>query len=254
MSEVTLYNLNLDDLLPSFTDFSKLMRLIRLFPGIRITVFIPINSRCWGENRNDIRKHKRWCRTVRGLPSQNVEFAVHGFYHDGLGKQPEFLALLKKEAIERLLACERALTEVGIPYVKGFRPPQWRMSEGTALALKELNYLFLADAPGYLPVHEDIGIPRIFMNADIRIGKWSFVARKDRHLLPDPDKLYLHRGHFVSRHSNNLNNDDNFRNIVKRIRSVKPEFVFMSELAKFSPEERTALGIWGGGRAACEGR
>ena len=65
-----VYNLNFDDLLPSYKEFSLLEGLVRLVPDIKITIFLPVNSRDWGDGVNNIAQFPEWCRKVAGLPGK----------------------------------------------------------------------------------------------------------------------------------------------------------------------------------------
>lgn len=230
-SKVVKYNLNFDDLLPCDTDLTILERLVQLFPKIKITIFMSINSRL-GRNAN-ILNYPEWCQKVAQLPKKNFEIAVHGYYHhlNDWKKTPEFKYLPKKEAMTLLLKCEQAFKKAGIRFIRGFRPPRWEMSRGTEKALEELNYLFLSDTPRFYKEHQDIKIPRIFVNSDIKENEEHIEIKSYKHLLMNPKDFYIHRGHLVGCCDNYLTKDT-FDNIVKTINSFgKVEFKFLSEIA-----------------------
>lgn len=227
------YNLNFDDLLPCYTDFTLLERLVQLFPEIKVTIFMPINSRVWG-NKN-ILDYPRWCQKIAQLPSKNFEIAPHGYYHhlNDRVRTPEFKYLSKKEAANLLLRCEEAFKRAGIKFIRGFRPPRWEMSKGTEQALEKLGYLFLSDSPRFYEEHQNIKIPRIFANSDIKENEEHIYEVKPyRHLLLDLREFYIHRGHLVSHCDNNLTKDT-FDNIVRTVMSFENiEFKFLSEIAE----------------------
>lgn len=225
------YNLNFDDLLPCYSDFTLLERLVQLFPEIKITIFMPINNRDWG-NKN-ILDYPKWCRKIAQLPSANFEIALHGYYHclNDRVETPEFKYLLKEEAIDLLLRCEDAFKRARIKFIRGFRPPRWEMSKGTEQALEELDYLFLSDSPRFYEEHQDIRVPRIFPNSDIKDNEEYIEVKPYKHLLLDSREFYIHRGHLVSHADNNLTKDT-FDNVVKTIVSFSNvKFKFLSEIA-----------------------
>jgi len=234
------YNLSLDDLLPCYRDFALLEDLTQILPEIRITVFMPVDSRDRGEGKNNILDHPEWCQEVAQLPAENFEFSVHGYYHhhDDAAGTPEFKHLTQSGAIELLLKCEEAFGKAGIRCTKGFRPPRWEMSRGTAQALEELDYLYLSDNPEFYEAHRGIEIPRLFPNSDIRENEEYHLVKPFKRLLLDSRRYYLHRGHLVSLCRNNLT-QDTFDNIVRTVRSFeKVEFKFLSEIAEEVKEKQ----------------
>lgn len=226
------YNLSLDDLLPCYQDFALLEKLIWSLPRIKVTVFVPVNSRDRGEGKNNILDYPEWCQRVAQLPAGNLEFAIHGYCHHDAAGTPEFRNLSQGEATRLLLQCEAAFRKAGIRCSKGFRPPRWEMSQGTARALEELGYLYLSDNPELYEAHQDIKIPRLFPNSDIRENEEYHLVKPFKRLLLDSRRYYLHRGHLVSRCRNNLT-QDTFDNIVRTVESFsKVEFRFLSEIAE----------------------
>jgi hypothetical protein len=106
------------------------------------------------------------------------------------------------------------------------------MSQGTARALEELNYLYLSDNPELYEAHKDIGIPRLFPNSDIGENEKYHLVEPFKHLLLDSRKYYLHRGHLVSLCRNNLSKST-LNNIVRTVKSFgEVEFKFLSEIAE----------------------
>jgi peptidoglycan/xylan/chitin deacetylase (PgdA/CDA1 family) len=229
------YNLNLDDLLPCYTDFSLLRKLVQVVPGIKVTIFMPVSSRDWGEEKNNILKHAAWCEQVAALPIENFELSFHGWQHHLADKTPEFKYLSREDAKDMLSRCEEAFTRMGLSYRRGFRPPVWEMSEGTARALEEMDYLYVSDSPRFYEMHKDIKIPRIFANDDIGAGQQYGEVRPflSSGILPDVAKYRIQRGHLVSDLRNNLTLHT-LPNILRAIRSLgdKVEFKFLSEIAE----------------------
>jgi predicted deacetylase len=233
MSDMVTYNLNLDDLLPRYNDFSLLRRLVREVPRIKVTIFMPISSRDQGEGRNNILKHQGWCRSLVSLLGKNFELSFHGWQHHLANKMPEFKYLTKSDAKELLLRCEDAFDQMGLPYKRGFRPPVWEMSKGTEEALEELGYLYLSDSPRFYEMHKDIRIPRIFSNDDVGAGQEYAEVKPflGKGILPDPSKYRIQRGHLVSDLRNNLTSKT-LSNVLRTIRSLgEVRFSFLSEIA-----------------------
>lgn len=227
------YNLNLDDLLPRLTDFSLLYRLVDAFPAIKVTVFVPISSRDWGDGENDIMKHPAWCRKVAELPRENFELSCHGWCHHLEDKMPEFKHLSHADATALLIRCEWAFSQMELPYVRGFRPPCWEMSSDTVRALEDLRYLYVSDSPRFYEAHGSVRIPRIFANSDVGANEKYAEVKPflNRGILPDPQQYCIQRGHLVSRLHNNLTLR-NFQNVVRTVESLGDvEFKFLSEIA-----------------------
>lgn len=226
------YNLNFDDLVPGNSSLVLLKKLVRLFPQIKITLFVPINSR--EAKDTDLFDHPDWCRQIARLPRKNFEIGVHGYFHhlDDWHKTPEFKYLSEKEAEALLLRCEQAFAKMGLKFIKGFRPPRWEISEGTQKALEKRHYLFLADTPRFYAEHQSIKIPRLFVNSDIRENADHDEIRSYQSLLPDPEEFCFQRGHLLSYCDNSLT-PETFANIVRTIKSLpKVEFKFLSEIAR----------------------
>jgi len=75
--------LNFDNLLPCYTDFTLLEKLVQAFPKIKITIFMPINSNSkYSSITNNIFDHPEWCKKISQLPPDNFEITVHGYYHN----------------------------------------------------------------------------------------------------------------------------------------------------------------------------
>lgn len=234
-----IYNLNLDDFFPRFKRFDLLYKLVKLFPKVRATLFIPVETRDHpGDNSILSRKHGDWCKEVRDLPPENFEFSFHGRFHtikQGRNRKgkPEFEGAGFREANSIFRYCEGAFELAGIRYEKGFRPPRWSVSRGTIKALERRGYLYLADTPRNLKYigNDEVGIPRLFFNEDIHKGvKQGDIQGFEKYVLPR-DRYVVQRGYAYSRLDNNF--DSNFQRICRRIRSLKnPEFKFLSEIAK----------------------
>lgn len=226
-----IYNLSLDDLIPFYDNFSLLYRLIKTFPEIKINIFIPIQARSYRGMKN-ILDYPAWCTKVRGLPKENVEFGLHGWFHHLSDSTPEFANLSKEEANQLLKRCEDALEKVGIPFKQGFRPPGWIMSRGSYEACEELEYIYIADNAYCYPYFEyrEIKVPRIFINRDLAYEGMIRPFYQSVLYFPDRARYCLQYGHFISRAKNNFKLG-NFYKIVRTIKSLSQvSFKFLSEI------------------------
>ena len=229
--ESLLYNLSLEDFIPTFTKFSLLETLIKRCPNIKMTLFVSLNSAV--AKGNNLYDNPHWCSLVRALPTKNVELAYHGWRHHlkDATSTPEFALLNEEESVELLQLCERAADDVGLLFTKGFRPPRWKISKGCIKALESLNYLYLAGHPIYLDDYSETTLPCIFFNSDIGKNtneKWLLLYKGET---PDITKYYLHRGHFISKGLSNLT-PKTVNNILQTICNLAPaQAIFLSELA-----------------------
>jgi predicted deacetylase len=236
-----IYNLNLDDVTPIFRYFDYFYELVERVPEIKVTMFVPINKMDYPGN-NDLLKNPDWCKELEKLPKKNFEISPHGYYHTTRGRVPEFYYLDYDKANRTMKMCENAFKDMGITFVKGFRPPMWRLSRATVDVLKDRGYLYLADTPRNLQYQEirKVSIPRIYSNDDIYSGMNSDEIRGYEKLLPDRNRFLLQRGHIISRAYNNLfdrqgeivyKKGENYFRLLKTISGLKnPEFKFLSEL------------------------
>lgn len=238
-----IYNLSLDDMTPMFKNFDHLYELIKQAPGIKVTMFVPINKLDFPGD-NSLLRNKDWCEELKKLPKENFEISPHGLHHTVAGNRPEFKRLTFKKANALLKICENAFEDMGIEYVKGFRPPMWQISRGTVEALEKRKYIYLADTPRNLRYQEvrHVNIPRIFINDDIYFGNLADEIRLYEKHLPDKKDMLLQRGHLVSRSLNNLFErigerkfviGNNFKKVCDTVNSLSnPRFMFLSEIAE----------------------
>ena len=81
----------------------------------------------------------------RSFPSEEVEFAIHGYYHQ------DYTMLPPRERKERLMRAFFAFQESGIP-VQGFRFPYLRVNQEALIALNELPLEYDSSFPFWWPV------------------------------------------------------------------------------------------------------
>lgn len=230
-----IVNISIEDLDPKFNNLDLLYEMVDNFPEIKFDIFIPVNSNWWLKKQrikypnwtNDILKHPEWCKKIINLPKKNFEIGIHGYAHNigdinhGI---PEFLTLNKIQAKKLLLKCEQTFTEAGIPFIRGFRPPQWVCSKGTIEALEDLNYLF--NAPNLdEKIPSSLITPQIYFNIGLDGTRQRSPFSRNKYL--------LFRGHYDIATWPLLKN---YKYIIKFLKNLqqteKLEFKFYTEIAK----------------------
>jgi hypothetical protein len=136
------------------------------------------------------------------------EHILHGYYHSPL----EFDYLSKQQAKDYIQAGIVEFARCNIPVIKGFKCPNWKYSEGTVEALKELGF-WLAT---YRPVQID----------GVRTYNWNWDIGE---LLPGVEVLHAHgHTHKVSGPGKGVN--ESMENIKQLDRDT--EFLFISEVMR----------------------
>lgn len=127
--------------------------------------------------RAPLSENPKYCDRLRALESDGHEVYLHGYFHRAQlgfgGAKPsnekglrhafaqkvvsageaEFATLSRDEAIERLEAGERVLTDAGLT-IRGFVAPAWSMSRSMLSVLGERGYRFTED---HLRIHDPAG-------------------------------------------------------------------------------------------------
>lgn len=154
-------NISIDDVSPhqkaSVKVLDRCFELIKIFPEIKFTLFIPIAY--WRTIKPEITtaiplridQFPDFCNVLKNLPSNNFEIAYHGLYH-GIPKRSdndEFQNLTYDEACQKFdsmfeIVQLAGLTEVFKPI---FRPPAWRMSSHAIKSAKDKGIEILALSP-----------------------------------------------------------------------------------------------------------
>lgn len=151
-------NISIDDVSPhplsSIKVLDRCFELIKIFPDIKFSLFIPIAY--WRTIKQEIATEKpltisefhNFCNTIKNLPDNNFEICYHGLYHGIPGKSDndEFQYLNKEQALEKFNLMFEIVKKAGLfdKFKPIFRPPAWRMSPGSILAAKESNIEILA--------------------------------------------------------------------------------------------------------------
>ena len=156
-------NISIDDVSPhprsSAKVFKRCVELIRDFPEIKFTIFVPIaywrtvqdRSYTVTEKPLDISECPEFCNLLKKLPKENFEIGYHGYYHGIPGKSnnDEFQYLSKQEALDKFDLMFKTISKTGLKtsFKPIFRPPAWRMSPGAIEAAREVGMEVLALSP-----------------------------------------------------------------------------------------------------------
>lgn len=127
--------LDIDDFSVSTPRWEVFYRLRDHFPNFRVSMFtIPSPRRCdYGpylirkETAEEIHKNLDW-----------IQIIPHGLNHESSREFEHYdQATFKHDYIPKMAD---AFAEFGLPYVKGFKAPHWRWSQGVVNALDELGW------------------------------------------------------------------------------------------------------------------
>lgn len=154
-------NISIDDVSPHPKSSTKVLEscyeLIKLFPDIKFTLFVPIAY--WRTIKTDISTDKplcideypEFCKTLSDLPDKNFEICYHGLNHGIPGKSDndEFQHLTYDQAVEKFNVMQQHVIKAGLAekFKPIFRPPAWRMSGAAIRASKTFGIKILALSP-----------------------------------------------------------------------------------------------------------
>lgn len=151
-----IFSLSLDDFSPhphaglNFESVYWCLELIKIFPDIKITLFVPTRYARLGEKSYNLSEHRDWCKRVNQLP-ENFQIGLHGLYHRSClvdysfhntpSNNDEFRYL---NALQSEIIIDEMLKEVqssGLKYSKIFRPPRWSISNSAARILTAYGFV-----------------------------------------------------------------------------------------------------------------
>jgi len=148
-------NISIDDISPhpksSVSVFKRCIELIREFPKIKFTIFIPVaywrtvpdSGHTATTKPLNILEYPEFCSILKKIPKENFEIGYHGYYHGIPSKSnnDEFQYLSKKQAIEKFNLMFSTVEKAGLKdiFKPIFRPPAWRMSPEAIEAAKEVG-------------------------------------------------------------------------------------------------------------------
>ena len=154
-------NISIDDITPhphaSIKVIDHCQELIKLFPDIKFSLFIPVaywqtipraNIQTNTTAPLKINEHEEFCDALRALPEKNYEICYHGYYH-GIplnSNNDEFQYLNYDQTIEKFNSMFDVVEKAGLSdkFKKIFRPPAWRMSPDAIKAAKGIGIDILA--------------------------------------------------------------------------------------------------------------
>lgn len=150
-------NISIDDVCPHPQSSIKVLencyKLIKEFPKIKFTLFIPIaywrtKGNTSSKNPYFIWEYPEVCKTLRNLDDNNFELGYHGFYH-GIpykSNNDEFQYLSEMECDIKIDLMINGLKKADLyhKFKKIFRPTAWRMSPGAIKSFKKNNFEILA--------------------------------------------------------------------------------------------------------------
>ncbi len=156
-----LVNISIDDVSPHPLASTKVLQrcheLIRVFPSIKFTLFIPtaywktMRPNLSTENPLQIDLFEDFCNELRDLPEENFELGYHGHYHGIPGKSDnDELQYLEYDQTDSIIdamfeVAKRANLKHRFKPI--IRPPAWRMSPGAIRRFRDRGFKVLALSP-----------------------------------------------------------------------------------------------------------
>jgi predicted deacetylase len=150
-------NISIDDVSPHPKSSTKVLErcfsLIQKFANIKFTLFVPLAY--WRRRPSIatgsplyISDYPEFCKEIKDLPKSNFEIGYHSYYH-GESKQndnDEFKSLSYEEALERFNLMFKEASKAGLRKVFSplFRPPAWKISDGSVKAALDSGIKTLA--------------------------------------------------------------------------------------------------------------
>lgn len=196
-------SVDFDDFSPLNHRFDMLAKLRERYKDFKVTMFtipweIRLNPDGKGTPITD-EKYMMWCHAVKkGVEDGWLEVAIHGLTHKPL----EFSQLSYQKAKDRVTVSMKMFENTQIPYVKMFKAPNWAISDGAKLAMKDLDIKVIED------------------------GYYNWNLKDD---MPDGEKLIAH-GHVQDEPSTMNGIEQSYMRLSK----VPPDakWIFLSEALK----------------------
>ncbi len=148
-------NISIDDVSPhpqsGLGVLERCHALIKIFPEIRFTLFIPMYYTRKNEQSYPLSEFPEFCKAIKELSKDNFEIGYHGYYHGilGINSNDEFQNLNYNQAVEKFIEIEkeRSRTILNDLFKPIFRPPAWRMSQEAIKAALDCGIEILALSP-----------------------------------------------------------------------------------------------------------
>ncbi len=156
-----LVNISIDDVSPHPLSSTRVLErcreLIRKFPDIKFTLFVPTSY--WRTVKKEIAtKHPlqldmfpEFCEEIRNLPKSNFEIGYHGHHHGipGVTDNDEMKSLSYENSGALLEAMKTIVERSGLEgtFKKIIRPPAWRMSAHAIRRFRDEGFEVFALSP-----------------------------------------------------------------------------------------------------------
>lgn len=150
---MNVVNISIDDVSPhpkSGFPEKQINRLLKEFPNIKITLFVPTKYTRKNEQSYPISKNPEFCELLRHLPRENFEIGYHGHLHgiEGISNNDEFENLDRDGSFKVFKRMFKEAEKSRVYFKSIFRPPAWRIS------------------PAALEVSKEVGIDVVTLSAD----------------------------------------------------------------------------------------
>lgn len=228
---MNLFNLSLDDFSPhphaglNFESIEWCIRLIDLWPNIKINLFVPVRYARLEEQTHPISEYPDWCKKVNRLPN-NFQIGLHGLYHrtssaDFVFHYPEsnndeFRYLDDFRTSILVYEMMREIEKAKLRYSKVFRPPRWSISEEATQILVDRGFTIAGHEDYYEQCKEILGLRWISVN-------WHLIGEP-------PEGDVIAAGH-TSDWTYNYFNKDRFETVKRLLESRQYTFRHLSDWA-----------------------
>ena len=148
-------NISIDDVSPHPQASTKVLdrcyELIKVFPKIKFTLFIPMCYTRLNEKSYPISEYPEFCKIIKNLSPNNFEIGYHGYLHGikNRSNNDEFQYLNYNQAVEKFRDIQNEKDKAGLTnnFKPIFRPPAWRMSPDSIRAASDCGIDIFALSP-----------------------------------------------------------------------------------------------------------
>jgi hypothetical protein len=232
-------NISIDDISPKpasdTTCLIQCYRLIKEFPDIKFTLFIPTALHRFRDGDRFpylITSYPEFIVKIRNLPPSNFEVGMHGHFHGrtspDINNNGEFEFLNYQQALKKFHLSQRVFHEAKIDVKPIFRPSAFRMSPASFDAASEfgIRMLALIAREPYKSVYQgrDEAFQKVnYVDFDPPLCDLNFEYCKDR--------VYLEIMYHALKKNRNYLDEENADKLIAFLKQLAdPEFVFMEDL------------------------
>lgn len=222
------FNLSLDDFSPhpraglNFESIVWCNELIRLYPELKINLFVPAAYCRLGEEPCYLTEHPEWVKHVKELPEDNYRINLHGLFHRRTdinypnSNNDEFQYLKGSWVDTYFDTMDLEFKIAGLEFHKTFRPPGWKISKSAVKILTSKGFIIAGDDE-YHKMFKD-KVPNL---------RWVSYNYDLVGAIPNGDIIAY--GH-TSEWTNNYMNEERFNLIHRLLKAEQFEFKFIEEL------------------------